>query len=154
MAINFFEDTSTKVFVDKPFVEEFSKNTTELKEFYEIESIRKTRKQNGYLLETDSFIIFLYNKSKVLQHLLEALNVYVTSGHGFKILCVVLRNDPYYQLGVDPDKPTNWSLTQGKYHVGEIHTFGLDPSQEDLNPFLPIPNTGNHKTSKRRSPSQ
>ncbi len=154
MAINFFEDTSTKVFVEKPFIEEFSKNNTEFEEYYEIISIRKTRKGNGYLLESDAFIIFLYNKSKVLQQLLEALNVYVSSGHGFKILCVVLQNDPYYQLGVDPDKPTNWSLTQGKYHVGVIHTFGLEVSQLDQNPFLPIPNTGNHKKSKPRSPSQ
>jgi hypothetical protein len=151
MTINFFDNQETKVYIEKPFVEEYAKdNALDVSE-YPVTGIKKTRKGNGYLIETDSFLIFLFNRNKVLEHLLEAMSVYIKTGHGYQIIVVLQPNDPYYKIGVDTNKPTNWLLSGGKYFPVDLTGSSLDQQDSDINPFLPPPISGTRH--KRATPS-
>jgi hypothetical protein len=154
MSINFFDNQDTKVYKERPFVEEYAKdNPLDITE-YSVTAIRRTKKGNGYLIETEAFLIFLFNRSKVLEHLLAAMSVYIKTGHGYKILVVVSPSDPYYKIGVDTNKPTNWLLAGGKYFPVDLTGTTLDQLDSDQNPFLPIPSSGSRHKRKTQSDSQ
>lgn len=146
MAISFFESKEgSNTYL--PFVEEYVKSTQDFDSTFKIHTIAKTRKGNGYMCYTDAFSIFLYSNAAITSQLIEALQVYVDSGHGYQIVAVTLNKDPYYKLGVDLEKTTNWLFTLGKYSVLEIPDNGLVGMTKSTNPFLPpLPSTGRHKT--------
>lgn len=143
MGLTFFESTDDSTFVEKPFIDEYVKTEGIVLEPLQVLEVFQTRKKSGYILSSHECLVFMYNKSKVLQQLLEALNVYVSSSHGYKLYIVPQEKDPYYKLAIDPDKPTNWLYTKGKWHVSELNTSTSESNTE--NPFLPIPRTGRHK---------
>jgi hypothetical protein len=146
MAINFFESNDKSS--GKPFVDAYLETGTNIPTFGTVRSFRKTRKGTGYLLETDECIIFLFNGSQILKHLLEALSVYVSNKHGFEIQAHYFPQTKEYKLGVDSERACNYFFTEGSYYLGENTTTGWDTT---TNPFLlpsPHPTTRTHARSK------
>jgi hypothetical protein len=159
MALNFFDSEESTPQVDTPFVEDYLKsNPDEVGSIFDVEEVIRTRKGNGYLFKTQSFIVFMWNRNKTLALILEALKVYSEGIHGYKIVFQLIDKSPYYRVAVDPEKPTNWFGGNGRYSVREIPTSGLGVEEEAIgNPFLISPPNSAHnngRTSKRTAPTQ
>lgn len=144
--IEFFEQNPTESNSRlKPFIEDYAESHPNDLRTHQVISVTRTRKRTGYLLDTEVFTIMLFEGSKLLQHLLDALAVWHTSGHGYKLVVQVTEQYPFYKLGTDFDQPCNWYASKGKYFTASesiTTTSGLLDSQ---NPLLPRPSTGKHK---------
>lgn len=58
-------------------------------EVLEILSVRESRSKKGFLLTTEKCLIFLFKSSAWVEPLLDILNEYVTSSHGYAVSVVV-----------------------------------------------------------------
>lgn len=136
MAITFFDHSEGSI--RKPFIEAYvtANPTCVGKEFYATE-VSRTRKQTGYMVHTDAFSIFLFEDAKITSHLLQALQLYVSTHKGYELIIVPSDKSPYYAIGVDENKRATWLYGAGKYTVA-VQT-GADSEQQGLNPFLPSP---------------
>lgn len=152
MALSFFDSEETTPQVDTPFVEDYLKsNPDEVGSIFDVEEVIKTRKGNGYLFKTSSFIVFMWNRNKTLALILEALKVYSEGIHGYKLVFQLIDKSPYYRVAVDPDKPTNWFGGKERFSVREIPISGLGVEEEAIgNPFLISPPHSAHKSNGSR----
>jgi len=147
--INFFEEAPAGSYSRNPFVEEYAEKNPADTSLHLVISVGRNRKRTGYMVNTDKFTIFLYEGSKVLTQLLEALAVLHETGHGYKLYAQTSKEDPYYKLGIDQEQPTNWYAERGKYFINpEVSTTGLE-EQQNTNPFLPTPSST--KTRHKRT---
>ncbi len=129
----------------KPFVEDYIEANPNDIGTYDVISVTRTRKRTGYLLDTEKFTIMLFENSKVLKLLLEALTVWHESGHGYTIIARTQHMYPFYQLGTDLDRPTNWYMSKGKFFTAKENTTSTSELLDTRNPFLPKPSTRRHK---------
>jgi hypothetical protein len=136
MSISFFEQQDKPVSARTPFVEEYVENNPPPYALLNVTSVARTRKRTGYMVNCDAYSVFLYEGSGVLNHLLEALNLWIETKQGFQLFLQAQQKDPYFQLGVDAEKPALWILTQGKYSLQQNIGSGLE-AVPSLNPFLP-----------------
>lgn len=146
MAIKFFSNDSVELSAERPFVEEFVKqNPSKVGEVYQVNQVRLTRKGNGYLLETDDFLLFLFKNKPITQQLIGGLDLYQRSGNGYKLFIQLAGKAPYFQLGFDAEKPCYWILLEsGKYLSQEeisTSTWGEDTGLEMGGLHIPLPPT-------------
>lgn len=131
MAINFFNEevSSVRVFVN----EYVQSNKKVVGNIYEMESAMLVKSGKGMMLNFGSFQIFLFKGQKLCKQLTAALENYCENGHGYKIIAQLTSSDPYYVLGCDSEKPTNYVFFDGKYSSTEKPINTLQTSD---NPFL------------------
>lgn len=160
MPLSFFESEGDSPQKETPFIEEYVKENPDcIGEVYEVEEVVRTRKSTGYILKTSAFIVFKWNRDKALKLILEALQHYVNEMHGYKLVIQVTDKSPYYLVGCDSEKPTNWFGGNGRYTQREIIISGLELEEEGTgNPFLISPphsahQNGNGKKKRQSAPT-
>jgi len=151
MSIQFFEHSEGRASVRLPFVEDYAENNPDDDNLYLVETIKRTRKRTGYMVNTAKFSIFLFEDSKICQHIVEALAAWTKTGNGFELYAKAIQSDPYYQIGADFEKPCTWLFSQGKYSASQPITHGLVVPLTDSNPFLPTP-SGRTKSRHKGNP--
>ena len=136
MPIAFFEQNNAASSTRIPFVEDYVHNNPPPYQLLPVTSIRRTRKRTGYMVDCEAYCVFLFEGSNMLLHMLEALNLWIETKQGFQLFLQAQDADPYYQIGVDQEKPALWILTQGKYSLQPSIMSGstVPPTH---NPFLP-----------------
>lgn len=136
MSISFFEQSNNASASRIPFVEDYVEKNPSPWQLIPVIDVRRTKKRTGYMVNTKDYSIFLFEGSQILNYLLEALSQWIQSGHGYAIVAQPLEHDPFYQLGVDKDKPVQWAYAQGKYTWQHLTGSGLE-APPTPNPFLP-----------------
>jgi hypothetical protein len=137
MALSFFEEVdNSNGNGERLFVKEFLEaNKKENGKQFFIKELKLVKSGKGYILETDYFMVWLWKKQSITQHLLEALKLYTTEGKGYALF-VVLDNKSKdgYRLAIDPEIEATW------YDLGK-DCFSVEaPSSTNTlnqNPFLP-----------------
>lgn len=142
MAISFFSSEDS---ISLPFANEFyASNKKLVGSIYEMESALLVKSGKGLMLNFSKFQVFLFKNQKLCKQLTAALENYCETGHGYKIIAQLTSNDPYYILGCDSEKPTNYVFFDGKYScMVENSNF----SHNTENPFL-LKTPTNTKLSK------
>lgn len=102
MSIVFFDDAESSG-SQLPFVNEFVRKPNQLGTSHDILSIAPSRKGNGLVVKTESFMIFIWKSSKACQWLLDAVRV-GEDECGYPIVAVLKKEDPHYTLGLDTDR--------------------------------------------------
>jgi len=88
MSIQFFEHSEGRASVRLPFVEDYAENNPDDDNLYLVETIKRTRKRTGYMVNTAKFSIFLFEDSKICQHIVEALAAWTKTGNGFELYAI------------------------------------------------------------------
>lgn len=136
MALSFFDlDNESSSNGDKLFAKDFlAKNPKEIGKQFPIKELKFAKSGKGYMVHTDYFIIWLWKRSSVTQHLLEALTQYTQTGKGYALFAVLDKNaKDGYQLAIDPEIECSW------YDMGnESYSLNIPSSTVTSgNPFLP-----------------
>jgi hypothetical protein len=137
MALSFFEEIERdNGNGERLFVKEFLEaNKRENGKQFPIKELKLVKSGKGYILETDYFMVWLWKKQSITQHLLEALKLYTTTGKGYALFAVLdAKSKDGYKLAVDPEIEAFW------YDLGN-DCFSLQSpssiSSPDHNPFIP-----------------
>ena len=105
MPIQFFQQSDSAASPRIPFVEDYVEKNKPPYALLPVMSVRRTRKRTGYMVECEAYCVFMFEGSQVLGHLLEALNLWIETKQGYQLFMQAQAVDPYYQLGVDQEKP-------------------------------------------------
>ena len=134
MAIQFFEEA---VSIQLDFASDYLKeNPKENGKSYEVTEVKLTNAGSGYMVYTDVCTGFYYKKEKVLQQLLEALEVYVDGQDGYALFMVLDKKAKKgFSLGIDVEIKRNWFGCGKKYTLSE--ESGSGSKEKPSNPFLP-----------------
>jgi len=134
MAIQFFEEAAS---IQLDFAADYLKeNPKENGKSYEVTEVRLTNAGSGYMVYTDVCTGFYYKKEKVLQQLLEALQVYVEGQDGYALFMVLdKKTKKGFSLGIDAEIKRNWFGCAKKYTLSAEGGLGL--TEKPVNPFLP-----------------
>lgn len=137
MGIAFFE-ASNKKGTQLPFLDKWLEISKAYNEEFILHSIRLCANQEGYLLEFTFFSIYLYASKPIVKQIIATLEKYVEEQHGYAIVILTQEKYPYYQIGIDEERVTNWSYSQGKYTPGVIIGTNLEDST-DITFLSPLP---------------
>lgn len=138
MALTFFEEIeSTSGTGDKLFCNEFlTANPRENGKQFPVHNIRLVKSGKGYMLETDYFFCWVWKKSKIAGYLIEAIELYISSGKGYTLFAVADKTTKDgYRLAIDPEMESYW------YELGNGSYSTQKPSCTETstgNPFLPV----------------
>jgi hypothetical protein len=137
MALSFFEEVeSSNGSGERLFVKEFlEENKRENGKQFSIKELKLVKSGKGYILETDYFMVWLWKKQSLTQHLLEALKLYTTTGKGYALFAVLdAKSKDGYRLAIDPEIEAFWyDLGNGCFSLQSPSST----SSPDHNPFIP-----------------
>lgn len=135
MAIEFFNTESTATNPQLFFNEWIKEQKGKVEgKAYEVKEIKRAKSGKGYMLATDHFNCWIWSNSTLAKHLLEALEVWVNKGIGYKLIVEIHKNSKDgYLIGVDKDVNYTWFQASGKYSTSE---GVLSTDGESGNPYL------------------
>lgn len=136
MSKSFFDDDSSNNAGEKLFATEYlAANKKEMGREFTVNEIVLARSGKGYMVHTEHFVCWLWKKSKLTQMLLEALNAYVSTSHGYHLFVMLTNeNKDCFKIGCNTELETRWyDLGNGSYSLTPLNSS----STETGNPFLP-----------------
>lgn len=98
---------------------------------HDIESIAPTRKNNGLLLRTSEFIIFVWKKSKLCQFVMQCVEN-GESDCGYPLVVVLTKQDPFFKLGQDTSRTAFFSEEKDDFTEQISYQLVLLPQETSL----------------------
>ncbi len=153
MAIAFFDSPKERR-NQLPFIDKYLEESKAYDQEFIMESIRLCANQEGYLLEFSCFSIYLYASKPVVKKIIATLEKFVEDQHGYAIVVLTQEKYPYYQIGIDEDRVTNWSYSKGKYIHGVTIGTNLEDSTDTiyLSPLPSRTQTREKRTTRKMYP--
>lgn len=113
----------TEKIIKKPFLEEaIEREIVSEEELYEIYSVKMNRSKSGYVIETGSFIAFVYRSEEdFCEVLIETLEDLVDQSEAPALIAKIdMKVTTGFQLGIDADIVRMWSA---KKKFGDITVY-------------------------------
>lgn len=139
MTLKFF-DAESPTSGDLPFASDYLKENPKYNgEQYEVTEVVLAQSNKGYMVKTDSFILWLWKKQKLTTQLIEALKFYTEQQDGYKLVAVLDKTaKSMARLAIDFEEERTWFAVGNESYSTQELGFTKETSNT-ANPFLPAP---------------
>lgn len=138
MGIQFFEQPSESV--DLEFASNYLEaNPKQNGKIFDLVSVKKAKSGKGYMLYTSDFIVWYYRKEKVLQQILEALDIFCKVGGGKQFVIQLDKTaSKKFNIGIDEEREATYIPLENASYVlqGKQELEGIKKEKKEVNPFL------------------